>query len=399
MGRRRRGPRQLKPGGPFCAVLHVPQNLRDRVGKVRLIRSLQTADHSEALKRYGEALRRLEKELEGLSSPQTLRSHTEASREAEVRTGDAPLTAVELTEIQLGSFNPQDSTHRIVYEAHLSGQPTPITWSEAIDVWIKESNRSRAEPLAEGTIHKYREAVKFFEPYAQPHEVTKQIIRQFLEDHEEDYSPNTVSNRKSWLGAIFQALVQTDKVSISNPFRDVKYTAVTRIEDQKRPFTDEEIRVIHKHHPEIYLMLLTGLRPGEYFSRYDDDLNGRILRIDKQPSRNWRPKTHSSYRDVPVPEGFTIFNHKTLVQSQISFVGRQLRKDIEDPTATPHSARHTFYTLSRRAECNDAVIEAITGHAKKEGSRVAQKYGLFPDEVLIREASKVWNLVNSLVKT
>ena len=205
-----------------------------------------------------------------------------------------------------------------------------------------------------------------------------------------------MANRKSWLGAIFQALVETDKVSISNPFRDVKYTAKTSIEDQRRPFTDDEIRLIHKKHPQVFLMIMTGLRPGEYFSRYDADLNGRILRIGKQPARNWRPKTHSSYRDVPVPEGFKLVQHKTLVQSQMSMAGRALRKDIDDPTATCHSGRHTFYTLSRRAECNDSVIEAITGHAKKEGSRVAQMYGLFPDEVLIREARKVWDLVERI---
>ena len=394
MGRRRHGPRQLKAGGPFFAVLHVPQNLRDRVGKVRLIRSLKTTDHTEALRRHGEALRRLERELQELSSPETLRSRIDALR------GETELDARQLTEDLTGVFqlDPDNATptQQAIYQSLVTNTPLPITWTEAIDVWIKESNRSRAEPLAEGTIQKYRETVGYFEPYAQPHETTKQIIRQFIEDQEESYAPSTIANRKNWLGAIFQALVQTDRVSISNPFRDVKYTAVTPIEKQKRPFTDEEIRLVSKHHPEIYLMVLTGLRPGEYFSRYEDDLVGRILRIDKQPTRKWRPKTHSSYRDVPVPEGFTITNHTTLVNSQVRYVGRELRKDIEDPTATPHSARHTFYTLSRRAECNDAVIEAITGHARKERSRVAQAYGLFPADVLIREAQKVWDLAKRI---
>jgi integrase len=145
-------------------------------------------------------------------------------------------------------------------------------------------------------------------------------------------------------------------------------------------------------------MIMTGLRSGEYFSRLAKDLNGQMLTIDSQPSKgDWRPKTPSSYRRLPVPKEFELTPHKIMVSSKTTMLARELSKDIPDPTATVHSARHTFYSISRRADCNDSVIEAITGHAKKEGSRVAQSYGLFADEVLLREAQKVWTFIENLL--
>jgi integrase len=145
-------------------------------------------------------------------------------------------------------------------------------------------------------------------------------------------------------------------------------------------------------------MIMTGLRSGEYFSRLAKDLNGQMLTIDRQPSKgDWRPKTPSSYRRLPVPKEFELTPHKILVSSKTTMLARELSKDLPDPTATVHSARHTFYSISRRADCNDCVIEAITGHAKKEGSRVAQFYGLFTDEDLLREAQKVWTYIENLL--
>ena len=83
--------------------------------------------------------------------------------------------------------------------------------------------------------------------------------------------------------------------------------------------------------------------------------------------------------------------------ASITRVGVNLRQHITDKAATPHSGRHTFYSLARRADVDLSVLTALTGHASKETSRVAQSYGLFKDEVLIREASKVWELIAEIV--
>ena len=393
MGRRKQGPRRLKPDGPYYAVLHVLPKDRPQVGKVRLIRSLKTHDHTEALRRYGGVLRDLEQELNDLISPQTLKTRVEALR------GDTQLSHIELTEVIVGKIDPDNQTHEAVYKSISTNQPLPITWEESLALWEKSANRTRTQAVAPSTVWKYNQAVKHFEPYcAYPYLLTKTIIREFLQAYEEDYVETTVAARYRYLRAVFQVLIENDKVDIPNHFDAVKYTASVPLERQRRPFTDDEICIAYKHHPEIYHMITTGLRAGEYFSRLPQDINGQILRVDKQPSvENWRPKTLSSVRSLAVPTGFTLLKDQHMIQSNISRVGVDWRKYVTDPTAPVHSARHTYITLARRVGMDSSVLTALTGHASKENSRVAQAYGLFPDEVLIREAQKVWDLVERIV--
>jgi integrase len=398
VGRRKQGPRQLKAGGPFFAVLHIKQKDRAAVGKERLVRSLQTTDHSLALKRYGVALSQLEAELQALLKPKTFKERVEGGDNGLVQPGETSLPPLELTRLTLGDFNPEDPTHEAVFNYYQSGQPLPVTWDEALDLWLKEANRNRLEPVSAGTIPKVREVVEAFSHNGQPHQITKQIVRQWIDDMEEEYKPNSIKTKKGYLTAVFSALITNDKVNTSNPFKDVKYSAKTPLAEQRRTFTDEEIRLIHQKYPQVFWMIMTGLRSGEYFSRLAKDLNGQMLTIDRQPSKgDWRPKTPSSYRRLPVPKEFELTPHKIMVSSKTTMLARELSKDIPDPTATVHSARHTFYSISRRADCNDSVIEAITGHAKKEVSRVAQSYGLFTGEVLLREAQKVWTYIENLL--
>ena len=393
MGRRRHGPRRLKPDGPYYAILHVLPKDRPQVGKVRLIRSLKTHDHTEALKRYGTVLRELEKELEDLISPQSLRSRVEALR------GEKQLPPAELTEHLVGQLDPDNPVHLAVYQSLDQNKPLPITWDEALDLWEKSANRTRTQPVVEGTVWKYKQIVKHFKPFCEyPYLLTKPVIRQFLESYEEEYVETTVAARYRYLRAVFQVLVENDKVDIPNHFDAVKYSAKVPLHRQRRPYTDDEIIIASKYHPEIYYMISTGLRAGEYFSRLPQDLNGQILRVDKQPSvENWRPKTLSSFRSLAVPTSFTLIKDQFMIQSNISRIGVAWRQHVTDPTAPVHSARHTFYSLARRAEVDPNVLTALTGHKAKETNRVAQSYGDFPDEVLIREASKVWNLIDSII--
>ncbi len=146
--------------------------------------------------------------------------------------------------------------------------------------------------------------------------------------------------------------------------------------------------------PLVFQLCLTGLCAGEFFTREDSDLNGQFLKVDKKTDIDWRPKGLSSHRTVAVPTGFKLKSLGKSYQSGTRDLGQDLREFILDPTAPLHSSRHTFLTLSRRAGCDTAVVTALTGHHSKETSRVAQSYGLFPDEVLLREAQKVWDYVD-----
>ena len=373
-------------------MLHVQHKDREVVGKERLLKSLQTTDHTEALKRYATALSQLERDLERLLKPETLRDRVEAWRDPEQLPGETSLPPLELARLTLGDFNPDNPTHVQVFDSFNTGQPLPPTWEEALELWVKEAKRNDVSP---SSIPKYKAVVENFSHIGLPHQITKQMVDEWIDQMEEEYEPNTIKTKKGYLSAVYEVLIAKDKVNTLNPFKAVKYNPKIPLSAQRRPFTDSEIRLIHKKHPLVFQMILTGLRSGEFFSRNLEDLKDGFLTIDDQPTRNnWKPKTRSSYRRLPVPPGFCLVDHKAKVASKTTTHVRELRKDITDKTATVHSARHTFYSLSRRADCNDSVVEAISGHAKKEGSRVAQSYGLFSDEVLLREAQKVWTFVN-----
>ena len=394
MGRRRKGPVKLNGGDTWYVRLWVKPSDVPKAGKKTLIRSLKTTDHSEALKRYGAAYTALEQELQVLLMGDNLRSRVEQHREAVVRPGDSSLTPLEQARVTLGDFNPEDSTHLAVYESFASGQELPITWQEALELHIKVSNRNRPQPLAKSSIYKYKQAVKFFSPYSDPSKTTPDVIRQWITDHEDDYDPVTVAQRFRWLSAIYTSCIAEGKIQTQNPFNLVIYKASTPLERQRRPFTDDELRLIHKKLPSVFQLCMTGLRAGEFFTREPSDLNGQFLKVDKKTDIDWRPKGLSSHRTVAVPAGFSLEPLGKTYQSGIRDLGVALRRFISDKTAPLHSSRHTFLTLSRRAGCDTAVITALTGHHSKETSRVAQSYGLFPDEVLLREAQKVWSFVD-----
>ena len=373
-------------------MLHVQQKDRPLVGKERLIKSLQTTDHTEALKRYAAVLSQLERELEHLLKPQTLRDRIEAHRDPLQPPGETSLPPLELARLTLGDFNPDEPSHVAVFDSFNTGKPLPPSWDEALELWEKEAKRRHLSP---STVPKYHQVVKEFSVFGLPHQITKDIVREWIDNMEEQYEPNTVKTKKGYLGAVYEALITRDKLDTINPFKAVKYSPQVPLSKQRRPFTDQEIQLIYQKHPHVFYMLMTGLRTGEFYSRIETDLKDGFLRIDDQPSKDWSPKTKSSYRRLPVPPCFTLDLHNIKVLSKTRELAGQLRTDIKDKYATVHSARHTFYSLSRRADCQDAVIEAITGHAKQSGSRVAQSYGLFDDKVLLREISKVWDYVNT----
>ena len=393
MGRRRIGPVRLNGGHTWYVRLWVKPEQVAQAGKKTLIRSLKTTDHSEALKRYGAAYASLERELQGLLGADRLRDRVER----EVRSGETGLSPIELAEIFLGDFNPQDPTHQEVYEAFETGQPLSVSWQEALEVHLKVSNRTRPQPLASSTIYKYKQAVAFFEPYASPVKTTPDVIRQWIEDHEEEYDPVTIAQRFRWLRSIFKSCLTEGVVKTANPFDLIIYKATTPIHRKRRPFTDEELRLIRKELPHVFQLCLTGLRAGEFFTREQSDIEGQFLVVDKKPEFDWRPKNLASVRRVAVPQEFVLKPLGRKYQCGIRDLGLELRRFIDDPTAPLHSSRHTFITLARRAGCNDSVVEALTGHRKKEGSRSAQMYGEFDDLVLLREAKKLWVFVEEMI--
>lgn len=388
MGRRRAGPVQIGGNPTWYARLTVHPSLRARAGKTRLIRTLGTTNHSVALRRYGEVYAALEKELEELMKGQTLRQRVELWTGTEIPHSEATRLALGVKDL-----DETNQEHIDVYNAIANTGELGISWEELAELYVKSRDREYSEPLSDQTKKQIHYAIKDFTPFAQPRNVTKQHIWAYLEELEKRIKPTSLAPRFRYLRSLMDFAVSIDKVP-TNPFLQIKYEAKTNREDRKRPFTDEELVLVYKHHYPCFILACTGMRPGELASRLPSDVDGDMLNIDKQPSLNWKPKNGASYRRVPWFHGIELgYNRK--VMSSVARWCRELREIIEDPTCTPHSGRHTFMSLSRRAECLERTTDAIAGHAGRD-ARTNRQYGDFPDDARKREIEKIWALVKTI---
>ena len=388
MGRKSHGPVRLNGGQTYYCRLSVPIKLRTLAGKTRLVRSLETTNHSVALKRYGVVRQQLEQELQRLIKGETIQQ-----RINNWMGNDGDLTPAEIAEGVLGirELDPDDPLHNEVYQAVVTGKDLPITWSELLEVWIKERNRVKQRDLSAKSIEAAEASIKEIVKYNQyPERLTKQEIRRYIDEHPS--SPVTIQTRCAYLSALIKAGIDAGRFDIINPFTQVPYSAQTKLEDKRLSFNDEQLNELRRDNSYLYWLCMTGMRPGEYVSRRPKDLVDGIITIQDEPDINWRTKNNSSIRRVPMPDGFQLMRPLRTTTLMI-----QLRKEAKarfnSRRITPHSSRHTFIELSRRAGCDALVIDSITGHGKQS---ISSQYGKYTDDVLRREIKKVWSFVDEL---
>jgi integrase len=96
-----------------------------------------------------------------------------------------------------------------------------------------------------------------------------------------------------------------------------------------------------------------------------------------------------------MPKGFVLMKESLAISTKMVYLRTINRDNFTDKRLTPHSGRHTFIEMSRRAGCDALVIDEITGHGKKN---VSSTYGSYPDEVLSREIEKVWKFTQKILK-
>lgn len=395
MGRRRQGPVQLNKGDTWYVRLTVPPALRQKAGKARLIRSLGTTSHSIALSRYGAAYTELEKELQILVNGPVFRDRVAGGEEDHSKgvmtdlqhNPKDVLSAKELTEIQLGSFDPSNPLHLHVFNYYDKGTDLPMSWNEAVDLWVEVKSRESTRPPSPGSIAKAKRDCLTFSAYAQPSEITNDILDKFVSDQEKLIKPGSVKDKLKSLSAVLTVLVKKRKINTNIV---LNYSYVVGKTSNKRAFTDDELRLVAKKCSPCLMLALTGMRPGEL---EHGELDGDVLVVIDDENSKWRPKTLSSYRRVPLPANFVF--PKTTARTWRD----NIRKLISDKTVTPHSGRHTFIEVARRAGADMSIVEEICGHGSTTGSTSQKGYGAFPDEVLRRESSKIWDFIkNDILK-
>ena len=149
--------------------------LRNAAGRRQLTRSLQTDDHNTALRRYGGVLQELEKELQRLLSEPSLRQKI-AQNSAPAFTPDGiDLSPSEKAAILLGvrSYDERNIHHLQVLNAITGQEPLPVSWDEALALWIKERNKANARNLAEGSIKQAQKSVEEVRPFGSPSDLNK----------------------------------------------------------------------------------------------------------------------------------------------------------------------------------------------------------------------------------
>ena len=384
MGRRLKGPVQLNNSPTWFARLTVPPKDRAAAGKTRLIRSLETTDHAVALRRWGPMMSHLENELRLLLAGNSARQVIELNRGSVFLDDGEALPATEIASI-LGIEN--DS---LAVESLITGKALPTTWEELLQHWARVKARSKARPLAPRTIKAAELAVGRIKMICPPHELKKESLRLFIRQLEATLAPTSVRQQFNLIQSIYRTALAEDLVDGSDPFALITYAATTPQAQQRRAFTDDELRLLND---ELLLLAMTGLRCGELSHSGPTDVDAGFLVI--QDKTGWRSKSISSQRRVPIPPGFTLKRYQNANGAEQKW-RKQIRNLFDDRKLTVHSCRHTYMTLSRRAGCDPRIVEQLVGHAATTGSRSTAAYGAWPDAVLLNEAEKVWHLVHTI---
>ena len=282
-----------------------------------------------------------------------------------------------------------------------------LNWPELVDLHAETIARRRGEPLSQSWFKAARQAVsRVLEVNESPDSITKEEIRALMEQlRTKGLSDKTISVQFGVLQSLIQTGMEEDKLTLAaNPFRSVRFSASTKEQDRYLPFdlkTQLPVLLTEAEHAWIFeLLCTTGLRIGELLNRRQQDIQGQMLVIGKTP--DWKPKTKSSYRMVPIP--LHLLGHlKDLipVSSPGAWEQRlrpQIRNLFDNKQLVIHSCRHTFKSIARKVGMPSDVSDEIDGHKKKDVSTISDHYGDYPDDVLIKWVDVVSKEVRSLSK-
>lgn len=411
MGRPLAGPVRIGSSPTWYARLTVKPADRVRAGATRLCKSLGTTDRGIALQRWPEAYQKLKEELaERLSLPITqhhlLRARIESGnfRERLEPSGVEPIHPVEaVTLVTNQPFNEKNPQHVQVFNSLTTGKAL-LSWDDLFDIHSKRKKRISGRGLAASTQRKIKaELNKLKTICPDPQELRREHVLKYIEDMFY-LDPVTVSARCGLVSAVINSGIKSDSLSVANPFGCVDFRAAQADENKRLDLSEELMRTVLKSkYGEIFRVLVgTGLRTGELFSRQPEHIEGMMLIVCDTPG--FRVKTRSSVRRVPLD-----VQAKQTVLSMIerdlkpitwsTYLSAELRAITDDRRVVLHSCRHTFKTITRRVGIPIDISDEISGHAKRTTSVVSGAYGRYPDELLLSEADKVWNYLNRFTIT
>jgi integrase len=231
--------------------------------------------------------------------------------------------------------------------------------------------------------------------------------------------PKTIQDAKlAPMRAILQWGVHNKHIG-SNPAEGISLEVKSKQGEKKRSFTDAEAKILLRaslteKDPVRRWVPWIGAYTGARVSEICQLRSGDVIMVDDIWCMKFDPdagslKTSGSERIIPVhpaliENGFLKYVAK--IKSGPLFaelspdkfgnrggngtkvIGRFVRKlGLKDPRLSPsHSWRHRIKTSGRKYGLAPDILNAITGHGSKS---VADSYGEFPIEALLREISKI----------
>ena len=266
------------------------------------------------------------------------------------------------------------------------------------DVWADIWFRNHADNVKPTTLQGYSYTLRTLKAYfgmQKLAEIRPMDIEEFLKKlRTGGKSDSYLAQCRGMLHQIFNKAVANDLLS-KNP---VSYADKMRKGPPKRKesFTPEEVQLLMENLTEdkigwsIRLMLATGMRTQELLGLEPRHIaeDGSAITIEQAVVRIkgsiaiGTPKSHDSYRTVPVPElvrdcarflretdkKFVWEVGKQNMPCNPSHFARQFKLAIERVEGvrvlTPHCCRHTFVSMMQMLGVDIETIQNIAGHAE-----------------------------------
>ena len=325
--------------------------------------------------------------------------------------------------------NPRDP-YRVAYDIATGDIKTSLqpTWRDAVETYIRVNKADKKrEAVKEQRWEKKTRSL--YERFASAmggmdtklDDLDRHKIRNWLWSNFKVGSRNRYNNQ---LSAVINTWNRETPKKVHNPFtglsnkkleqeeasnrRSLKPAEWFKYHDEIQKIEDIQLKIIS------LLMMYTGCRPSEAAGLQVKDLKintnmphvvystNPIRRMDKDGLERAVPlltpvlNTLRQYKLPTDPDAAAFPKYgSTNGFDAVSMKTRSVlrtKAEINDPSVTPYSARHTFKDRSAKAQIPREIAEYIMGHVGKDSSKIHDKYGTAtPPEVIFKYMEQVYS--------
>ena len=380
----------------WYARLGIPEDVRHSFdGKREFIKSLGTQDKAIALITSKPLIANWQDQIRiARGNPSVIvstainikydtESHSRVNPETDM--SDADYYAEDIAE----GLNPDQQE---IFYSHLNQENTPFNFF--VDDFLKYSYENPA------TAKDAKRNIELFTAHCPVLEkVDHQCVMRWMQN--ETRSKTTVGKCKNFLNRYWKYLQSKGVISQDiNPFANVELPKSLRKKEDREPFTDDEIQLIHtkikeSNQPELeaafQIAIYTGARISEIVSLKTDDIQEKdnlscfVIRESKTKAGIRTIPVHNNLRELvsqlcaSSSDNYLISNIKTTSgkKGKTDFITKRFQRIIRNQCQLPttkvfHSLRNTVSTKLEAAGVPENIAADIVGHNKR-----TMTYGLY----------------------